>query len=166
MRNRVTALTVALATILGTVSLVPAQTPAQTPIKHPMTFEDMMKMRRLGDTDVSPDGKWLIYSVTDVDLAKNTKTATLWLQPISGGEPKQVPGTQPGDSNARFSHDGKYLLFESSRSGKQQIYLEAFNPATGEVEPSPRQLTTIATQADTAKVIKYIHENIRAFMNT
>jgi dipeptidyl aminopeptidase/acylaminoacyl peptidase len=150
MRNRVTALTVALATILGTVSLVPAQTPAQTPIKHPMTFEDMMKMRRLGDTDVSPDGKWLIYSVTDVDLAKNTKTATLWLQPISGGEPKLVPGTQPGDSNARFSHDGKYLLFESSRSGKQQIYLEAFNPATGEVEPSPRQLTTIATEADNA----------------
>ena len=38
-----------------------------------MTFEDMMQMRRLGSTDVSPDGKWLIYSVTDVDLAKNAK---------------------------------------------------------------------------------------------
>ncbi len=38
-----------------------------------MTFEDMMQMRRLGQTDVSPDGKWLLYSVTGVDLAKNAK---------------------------------------------------------------------------------------------
>ena len=49
----------------------PPRLNAQT--KRPMTFEDMMQMRRLGSTDVSPDGKWLLYSVTDVDLAKNTR---------------------------------------------------------------------------------------------
>ena len=43
--------------------------------KRPMTFEDMMKMKRLGETAVSPDGKWLAYSVTTVDLEQNTKTA-------------------------------------------------------------------------------------------
>jgi dipeptidyl aminopeptidase/acylaminoacyl peptidase len=46
---------------------------AQAQTKRPMTFEDMMQMRRLGQTDVSPDGKWLLYSVTGVDLAKNAK---------------------------------------------------------------------------------------------
>ena len=43
-------------------------TQAQT--KRPMTFEDMMHMKRLGGTAVSPDGKWLGYSVTTVDLEK------------------------------------------------------------------------------------------------
>ncbi|MGB8097473.1 MAG: S9 family peptidase, partial [Terracidiphilus sp.] len=59
---------------------------AQT-AKRPMTFEDMMQMKRLGDTAVSPDGRWLAYSVTTVDLARNTKTPELWLQKIEGGEP-------------------------------------------------------------------------------
>jgi dipeptidyl aminopeptidase/acylaminoacyl peptidase len=52
-----------------------------------MTFEDMMQMKRLGETAVSPDGKWLAYSVTTVNLDQNTKTAELWMQAIAGGEP-------------------------------------------------------------------------------
>src|ERR1700677_1718225 len=70
---------------------------AQTPqAKRPMTFEDLMQMKRLDDTAVSPDGKWLAYSVTTVDLAQNTKTAELWLQGIAGGEPFKIAVTQPG----------------------------------------------------------------------
>ena len=70
-------------------------TQAQT--KRPMTFEDMMHMKRLGGTAVSPDGKWLGYSVTTVDLEKNTKTPELWVQAIAGGEPVKVAVAQPGD---------------------------------------------------------------------
>ncbi len=103
----------------------------QAQSKRPMTFEDMMQMRRLGDTDVSPDAKWLLYSVTDVDLAKNTRTPKLWIQPIAGGEPKLVEGTQPGDGGARFSHDGKQILFLSSRESSQQIWLADFNSSNG-----------------------------------
>ena len=51
--------------------------------KRPMTFEDMMQMKRLGDTAVSADGKWLGYSVTTVDLKQNTKTQELWVQAIA-----------------------------------------------------------------------------------
>ncbi len=57
-----------------------------------MTFEDMMKMKRLGETAVSPDGKWLAYSVTTVDLEQNTKTPELWLQAIAPlPEAAQIP---------------------------------------------------------------------------
>ena len=96
-----------------------------------MTFQDMMQMRRLGSTDVSPDGKWLLYSVTDVDLAKNTRAPKLWIQPIAGGEPKLVEGAQPGDGGARFSHDGKQILFLSSREGSQHIWLADFDSSNG-----------------------------------
>ena len=119
---------------ISTASSVQAQDASTVPgasHKSAMTFEDMMQMRRLGDTDVSKDGKWLLYSVTDVDLAQNTRTPKLWIQEIQGGQPKLVEGTQPGDGGGRFSPDGKSILFLSSRSGSQQIYLADFDGATG-----------------------------------
>src|ERR1700757_497093 len=50
--------------------------------KHPFTFDDMMKLKRVGDPQVSPDGKWVIFSVVDVDLAANTKTPHIWIVPL------------------------------------------------------------------------------------
>ena len=129
-----------------------AQTaPAQTaPQKRPMTFEDMMQMKRLGDTAVSPDGKWLAYSVTTVDLAKNTKTAELWLQAIAGGEPFKLAVGQLGDSGVQFAPDDKRILFLSSRDGGQQIWIAGFDPATGATS-NAKKLTAIATESDNAK---------------
>ncbi len=58
--------------------------PALAQAKHPFTFDDMMKLKRVGDPQVSPDGKWVIFSVTDVDLAANTKTPHIWIVPLNG----------------------------------------------------------------------------------
>lgn len=99
--------------------------------KRPMTFEDLMAMKRLGETAVSPDGKWLAYSVTTVNLAQNTKTTEWWLQPIAGGDPFKIAVTRPGDSGLQFEPDGKRILFLSGRSGSQQIWLASFDSATG-----------------------------------
>jgi dipeptidyl aminopeptidase/acylaminoacyl peptidase len=122
--------------------------PAQT--KRPMTFEDMMKMKRLGETAVSPDGKWLAYSVTTADLEQNTRTAELWLQAIAGGQPQKLAVGQPGDSGIDFAPGGKRILFLSDRDRGQQIWLAEFNPATGNAS-NPRKLTAISTEADNAK---------------
>ena len=133
MRNQAALLIATIGTLL-----LPLASSAQIAAKRPMTFQDMMKMRRLGDTDVSPDGKWLLYSVTDVDLAANTRTPKIWIQPIEGtgepakNEPRVVSVTKPGDGNARFSHDGKHILFLSNRLGAQLVFTAEFDPATGE----------------------------------
>ncbi|HEY1987264.1 MAG TPA: S9 family peptidase [Terracidiphilus sp.] len=118
--------------------------------KRPMTFEDMMHMKRLGETAVSPDGKWLAYSVTSVDLEKNTKTPELWLQKIEGGEPQKLAVAQPGDGGPEFAPDGKRILFTSSRDGSQQVWLADFDSATGAAS-NAKKLTSIATEADNAK---------------
>jgi dipeptidyl aminopeptidase/acylaminoacyl peptidase len=115
-----------------------------------MTFEDMMAMKRLGDTAVSPDGKWLAYSVTTVDLAANTRTPELWLQAIAGGEPMKVAVAQPGDGGLEFAADGHSVLFLSGREHGQQIWLAEFDPATGATS-NPRRLTRISTEADNAE---------------
>ena len=60
--------------------------------KHPFTFEDMMKLKRVGEPVPSPDGKWVLFSVIDVDLAANTKTSHIWIVPLSGGQERVRAG--------------------------------------------------------------------------
>jgi dipeptidyl aminopeptidase/acylaminoacyl peptidase len=117
--------------------------------KRPMTFEDMMKMRRLGDIAVSPDGRWVLFSVTDVDLGKNMRTSHLWIVPTAGGDEKPLTDSMAGESRGRFSPDGKHILFESTRDGGQQIWLAPFDTATGAIGDA-HQLTNISTEADGA----------------
>ena len=115
--------------------------------KRPMTFEDMMKMRRLMDLAVSPDGKWVLFSATDVDLEKNTKTSHLWIVPVSGGDEKPLTASSAGESRGRFSPDGKQIAFLTARDGSQQIWLASFDTATGTMG-EPHQLTHVSTEAD------------------
>jgi dipeptidyl aminopeptidase/acylaminoacyl peptidase len=125
------------------------------PAKRPMTFEDMMQMKRLGETAVSADGKWLAYSVTSVDLAANSRIGALFLQAIAPStseakvEPIPVAATMAGDSGLQFAPDGKSILFLSGRGGSQQIWTADFDSATG-ATTNPRKLSSIATEADNA----------------
>jgi dipeptidyl aminopeptidase/acylaminoacyl peptidase len=117
---------------------------------RPMTFKDMMQMKRLGETAVSPDGQWLAYSVTSVDLEQNTKTAELWLQKIAGGDPIKLAVGLAGDADPEFAPDGHSLLFLSGRDSGQQIWLADFDSATGATS-NPRKLTNLSTEADSPK---------------
>jgi len=114
-----------------------------------MTFEDMMKMRRLGDIAVSPDGHWVLFGVTDVDLAKNTRTSHVWIVPATGGDEKPLTDSLAGESRGRFSPDGRQILFESPRDGGQQIWLAPFDTNAGTIGDA-RKLTSISTEADGA----------------
>jgi len=124
------------------------------PGRRPMTFDDMMAMKRLGSTAVSPDGQWLAYEVMTVDLSQNAKTTELWLQKIAGSAdgslaPQKIAVTQPGDSGIQFSPDGHSILFLSARSGSQQIWLADFDSSTG-LTSNPRKLSNLATGAPSA----------------
>ena len=140
----------AAAVLLTTLSLS-AQNPAPEPVAagptRPMTFEDLQKMRRLGDLDVSRDGKWVLFTVTDVDLAKNTKTPHLWIVPVSGGQERPLTASSAGESRGRFSPDGKQIAFLTDRGQGQQIWLASFDSEKGSMG-EPHQLTPISTEAD------------------
>src|SRR6201991_2336164 len=83
--------------------------------RRPMTFADLQRMKRVSDPQISPSGKWVMFSVTDVDLAKNSKVNHLWVVPMGsgagsagrGGRERQVTFWKEGERGGRFSPDGR-----------------------------------------------------------
>src|SRR5437660_3789496 len=70
---------------LVALALIAFLLPAFAQARHPFTFEDMMKLKRVGEPQVSPDGKWVIYTVVHVDLEANTNTREVWIVRLGGG---------------------------------------------------------------------------------
>ena len=110
--------------------------------KRPITFEDLMKIQRISDPQVSPDGKWIAYVQTSVDLEADKKATHLWLIASAGGEARQLTQGEGSDSRPRWSPDGQSLAFISTRGGKSQVWIL---PLSG---GEARQLTSISTEAD------------------
>jgi dipeptidyl aminopeptidase/acylaminoacyl peptidase len=117
---------------------------AQQSAKHAITFDDMIRMHRVGEAQISPDGKWVAYSVSTPDMDANRSVSNIWIVPTNGGAPLQL--TQSGqDSSPVWSPDGKTIAFLSSRSSDSQVYLLSMDG--GEAKP----LTHISTGVDLAK---------------
>ncbi len=113
--------------------------------KHPFTFEDMMKLKRVGDPQVSPDGKWVIFSVVDVDLEANTKTPHVWIVPTAGGQEREIIADQDAD-RPRWAPDGKHFAFLSTKKDGSQVWIGHFDGASGTVT-EVEQFSSIATEA-------------------
>lgn len=114
-----------------------------------MNFNDLMSMRRLGDVTVSPDGRWALFAVTNVDLGANLRTPHLWMIPLGGGMERPLTASYAGEHDGRFSPDGKQILFISARDGSPQVYLATFYTASGAIA-EPHRLTNIPTGAEGA----------------
>ena len=136
--------------------------PAFSQAKHPFTFEDMMKLKRVGEPVPSPDGKWVLFAAVDVDLAANTKTSHIWIVPLNAdsnekGVPHPSPEGRVGDAERiliadqggdrpRWAPDGKRFAFISKKDGGSQVWIADFDGGAGSVT-GIHKLTSIATEA-------------------
>ncbi|MGA2072924.1 MAG: S9 family peptidase [Terriglobia bacterium] len=110
--------------------------------KRPITFDDMMKVQRISDPQVSPDGRLVAYVQAKVDFDANKVVNHIWLISRGGGDPKQLTAGDGSDTRPRWSPDGESIAFISTRGGKSQVWIIPVNG--GEA----RQLTSLSTEAD------------------
>jgi len=114
--------------------------------KRPFDASAMMELKRIGDPQVSPDGKWTAFTVQTVDLAANKKPSQVWIvsgpDSPSGLAPRQI--THEGEANRRprWSPDSRRIAYISDRGGSSQIWL--MEPDGG----NATQLTNLSTEAD------------------
>ena len=134
-----------IAVILALTTSLFGQSPPQ---KHPFTFEDMMKLKRVGAPVPSPDGKWVLFDAEDVDLEANTRISHLWIVPATGGESRRLNPTSNHEERPRFSPDGKRLIWTSKATDPTQIWMCDFDTSAGALVGQPHQVTNISTGAD------------------
>ncbi len=139
---------VAVSLVLTSSLLAQTPAPALSSGKHPFTFEDMMKLKRVGAPVPSPDGKWVVFDCEDVDLEANREISHLWIVPAQGGESRRLNPTPNHEERPRFSPDGKQLIWTSKATDPTQIWMCDFDSNAGALAGQPHQVTNISTGAD------------------
>ena len=87
---------------------------------------DLLSMNRAGDPQVSPDGKWVLYSLGTPSIEDNKIHKDLYVVSIDGLETIQVTDHPAQEFHARWIEGGKKIAFLSTRMGSPQIFTKEF----------------------------------------
>ncbi len=92
--------------------------------KRSIEIDDLFKLKRVGEPEISPDGKWVAYTVASTDLKKDKSETRIWIVPALGGDALPMTGEGYSASRPQWSPDGKYLSFLAARNeGKTQVWV-------------------------------------------
>ena len=99
---------------------------AQTPAKRLIKIDDMHAFHDVRDAQISPDGKWVAYSLSSVDVAGDKSDTDIWMASWDGKQQLRITSSPESENAPRWSPDGRYLSFLSGRPGKargSQVWL-------------------------------------------
>ena len=92
------------------------------PTTHAFDVNDLVTLNRLSDPVISPSGSQIVFSLRETNLEDNRGFSNLWLTSSSGGELKQLTNNPASDFNPRWSPEGEFIYFLSTRSGTSQVW--------------------------------------------
>src|SRR5438046_6787093 len=105
MKNRLGVLLIVLGVVLPTSS-------AGAQNKRPMAVEDLLTAIRVGDPQVSPDGRRVLFTRTTTDLSSGKRNADIWMVPSDGSSaPAPFIASPKGEDTPRFFRDGRVAFF-------------------------------------------------------
>jgi dipeptidyl aminopeptidase/acylaminoacyl peptidase len=100
--------------------------------KRPITVDDFFGIKRIGSPAVSPDGKWVAFTVSETDLKKDKSETRIWMVSSDGGDPIAMTSQGYSAGSPRWSPDGKYLSFIASKNKEEKPQVWALNRNGGE----------------------------------
>jgi dipeptidyl aminopeptidase/acylaminoacyl peptidase len=132
-----------LAILLASVSLAAPAARGQGTAKRVPTVDDLLSIKNVGGARISPDGRWVAYTVSEANFKADAFVSQLWLAEVSTGRRFQLTRGEKSSGNPRWSPDGAWLAFTSDRVGdKNQIFL--ISPEGGEAVPLTKHETSIS----------------------
>ena len=111
LRLRRVLLSIAVLCILFATA-IPAQ-------KRAMTAEDVVSLKAVSNPQISPDGRQVVFVMSEADLKANESFSHLWMVAAAGGEPHRFTWSLKNESAPQWSPDGKWIAFVSNREGKR-----------------------------------------------
>ena len=90
----------------------------------PFTVDDLVRLKRISNPQVSPDGRVLAFVQRETDMDANKGRTSLWLLDLAdpAAEPQRATGVPANDSSPRWAPDSHTLYFLSNRSGSSQVW--------------------------------------------
>jgi dipeptidyl aminopeptidase/acylaminoacyl peptidase len=123
MRSLMSSLIAISCSVVFIISSASAQPAAAA--KRPLAPGDVYRLRTISGLQVSPDGNWIAYVLTSVDSVKDKRNSDIWMVSRDGTQNIQLTNSPEGESQPRFSPDGKYISFVAKRGEdkQSQVYL-------------------------------------------
>jgi dipeptidyl aminopeptidase/acylaminoacyl peptidase len=107
-------------------ALLPASLLFPQPARRALKIDDMHRFHDVRDAQISPDGKWVAYTVSTVDATADKSDTDVWITSWDGKQHLRMTTSPESESAPRWSPDGRWLAFLSSRPGKakgNQVWL-------------------------------------------
>lgn len=99
-----------------------------------LTPSDIFSFSNISDPQVSTDGKWIAYVLSTPDSAKDKSDTDIWMISWDGKESVKLTASKEGESRPRWTPDGKYLSFISSRYETKSSQIWRMDRRGGEAE--------------------------------
>ncbi len=133
---------------------------AQQPAPRAITIDDYFQIREVRDPQLSPDAKWVAYSIKTVLLKEDKEEERIWMVPTAGGDPLALTAEGVSSAHARWRPDGKSLAFLSARDeGKTQVWL--LNRLGGDAErltDTPQDVQDFAWSPDSSQLVLVLRD--------